>query len=110
MLEKEIIIRIRITSIQKRVERFCFFHKVMQVLYKRRYERMGKHCCLVFMAQRVFPITNDMADNKAYLESMHVVLYFFGRDKKVRVNTISNHQLRRRQVKCEGIWWFYRIC
>ena len=39
---------------------------------------------------RVFPDYNDMADNKAYLESVARSFgYFFGRDKKVRVNTIS---------------------
>ena len=41
-------------------------------------------------AQRVFPDYNDMADNKAYLESIARSFgYFFGRDKNVRVNTIS---------------------
>ena len=41
-------------------------------------------------AQRVFPDYNDMADNKAFLESVARSFgYFFGRDKKVRVNTIS---------------------
>jgi hypothetical protein len=40
----------------------------MQVLYKRRYERMGNIVALSYMAaQRVFRY--DMADNKAYLES-----------------------------------------
>jgi enoyl-[acyl-carrier protein] reductase I len=41
-------------------------------------------------AQRVFPDYNDMADNKAYLESIARSFgYHFGVDKKVRVNTIS---------------------
>ena len=41
-------------------------------------------------AQRVFPDYNDMADNKAFLESIARSFgYFFGKDKKVRVNTIS---------------------
>ena len=41
-------------------------------------------------AQRVFPNYNDMADNKAYLESIARSFgYFFGKEKKVRVNTIS---------------------
>ena len=40
-------------------------------------------------AQRVFPNYNDMADNKAYLESVaRSFRYFFGKEK-VRVNTIS---------------------
>ena len=46
---------------------------------------------LTYMAaQRVFLDYNDMADNKAYLESVARSFgYFFGKDKKVRVNTIS---------------------
>ena len=41
-------------------------------------------------AQRTFPNYNDMADNKAYLESVARSFgYFFGKEKKVRVNTIS---------------------
>lgn len=68
------------------------FHKVMQVLYKK--EAMndwGSIVALTYMAaQRVFPDYNDMADNKAYLESIARSFgYFFGRDKKVRVNTVS---------------------
>ena len=40
--------------------------------------------------QIVFPNYNDMADNKAYLESVARSFgYFFGKEKKVRVNTIS---------------------
>ena len=68
------------------------FHKVMQVLYKK--EAMndwGSIVALTYMAsQRVFPDYNDMADNKAFLESIARSFgYFFGKDKKVRVNTIS---------------------
>ena len=41
-------------------------------------------------AQRTFPNYNDMADNKAYLESIARSFgYFFGKEKRVRVNTIS---------------------
>ena len=41
-------------------------------------------------AQRVFPNYNDMADNKAYLESIARSFgYFFGKEENVRVNTIS---------------------
>ena len=41
-------------------------------------------------AQRTFPNYNDMADNKAYLESIARSFgYFFGKKKNVRVNTIS---------------------
>ena len=51
----------------------------------------GSVVALTYMAaQRVFPDYNDMADNKAYLESIARSFgYFFGRDHKVRVNTIS---------------------
>jgi enoyl-[acyl-carrier protein] reductase I len=68
------------------------FHKVMQVLYKKdAMNEWGSIVALSYMAaQRVFPDYNDMADNKAYLESIARSFgYFFGKDKKVRVNTIS---------------------
>ncbi len=68
------------------------FHKVMQTLYKQdAMSEWGSIVALTYMAaQRVFPDYNDMADNKAYLESVARSFgYFFGRDKKVRVNTIS---------------------
>ena len=68
------------------------FHKVMNVLYnKNAMNQWGSIVALTYMAaQRVFPDYNDMADNKAYLESIARSFgYFFGRDHKVRVNTIS---------------------
>ncbi|WP_457616228.1 enoyl-ACP reductase FabI [Lutibacter sp.] len=68
------------------------FHKVMSVLYKSNaMSEWGSIVALTYMAaQRVFPDYNDMADNKAYLESIARSFgYFFGRDHKVRVNTIS---------------------
>jgi enoyl-[acyl-carrier protein] reductase I len=68
------------------------FHKVMQTLYKAdSMNEWGSIVALTYMAaQRVFPDYNDMADNKAYLESIARSFgYFFGKDKKVRVNTIS---------------------
>ena len=68
------------------------FHKVMQSLYKAdAMNEWGSIVALTYMAaQRVFPDYNDMADNKAYLESIARSFgYFFGRDKNVRVNTIS---------------------
>lgn len=68
------------------------FHKLLQVLYhKDAMNEWGSIVALSYMAaQRVFPDYNDMADNKAYLESIARSFgYFFGRDKKVRVNTIS---------------------
>uniref|UniRef100_UPI004048D795 enoyl-ACP reductase FabI n=1 Tax=Polaribacter sp. TaxID=1920175 RepID=UPI004048D795 len=67
-------------------------HKVMNVLYnKKAMNEWGSIVALTYMAaQRVFPDYNDMADNKAYLESIARSFgYFFGRDHKVRVNTIS---------------------
>ena len=68
------------------------FHKTMQVLYKKdAMNEWGSIVALTYMAaQRVFPDYNDMADNKAYLESIARSFgYFFGTEKKVRVNTIS---------------------
>ncbi|MBS4039804.1 MAG: SDR family oxidoreductase [Flavobacteriales bacterium] len=68
------------------------FHKVMQVLYQKdAMNEWGSIVALTYMAaQRVFPDYNDMADNKAYLESVARSFgYFFGKEKKVRVNTIS---------------------
>lgn len=68
------------------------FHRMMSMLYKKEaMSEWGSIVGLTYMAaQRVFPDYNDMADNKAYLESVARSFgYFFGRDKKVRVNTIS---------------------
>ena len=68
------------------------FHRVMQTLYKNdAMNEWGSIVALSYMAaQRVFPDYNDMADNKAFLESVARSFgYFFGKDKKVRVNTIS---------------------
>jgi enoyl-[acyl-carrier protein] reductase I len=68
------------------------FHKVMQSLFKAdAMQEWGSIVALTYMAaQRTFPDYNDMADNKAYLESVARSFgYFFGKEKKVRVNTIS---------------------
>ena len=68
------------------------FHKVLQSLYKAdAMNEWGSVVALTYMAaQRTFPDYNDMADNKAYLESVARSFgYFFGKEKKVRVNTIS---------------------
>jgi enoyl-[acyl-carrier protein] reductase I len=68
------------------------FHKVLQTLHKNdAMNEWGSVVALTYMAaQRTFPDYNDMADNKAYLESIARSFgYFFGKDKKVRVNTIS---------------------
>ena len=70
------------------------FHKVMNVLYSKK--AMSDWDSIVamryvYMADKeYFTDYNDMADNKAYLESIARSFgYFFGRDHKVRVNTIS---------------------
>ncbi len=68
------------------------FHRVMQTLFKAdAMNEWGSIVALTYMAaQRTFPDYNDMADNKAYLESVARSFgYFFGKEKKVRVNTIS---------------------
>ena len=68
------------------------FHKVMQTAKKLdAMNEWGSIVALTYIAaQRVFPDYNDMADNKAYLESIARSFgYHFGVDKKVRVNTIS---------------------
>ncbi len=68
------------------------FHKVMQALHKNdAMNPWGSVVALTYIAaQRTFPDYNDMADNKAYLESIARSFgYFFGKEKKVRVNTIS---------------------
>ena len=68
------------------------FHKLMQTLFKMNaMNQWGSIIALTYIAaQRTFPNYNDMADNKAYLESIARSFgYFFGKEKKVRVNTIS---------------------
>lgn len=68
------------------------FHKVLQALHQKDImNEWGSIVALTYIAaQRVFPDYNDMADNKAYLESIARSFgYFFGKDKKVRVNTVS---------------------
>jgi len=72
------------------------FHKLMQSLLKLdAMKEWGSIVALTYIAaQRTFPNYNDMADNKAYLESIARSFgYFFGKEKNVRVNTISQHQL-----------------
>lgn len=68
------------------------FHKVMQTALK--FDAMNEWGSILALsyiaAQRVFPDYNDMADNKAYLESVARSFgYHYGIKKKVRVNTIS---------------------
>lgn len=68
------------------------FHKVLQSAMKLdAMNEWGSILALSYIAaQRVFPDYNDMADNKAYLESIARSFgYHYGVTKKVRVNTIS---------------------
>ena len=68
------------------------FHKLIQSLYKKdAMNSWGSIVALTYIAsQRTFPNYNDMADNKAYLESIARSFgYFMWKEKNVRVNTIS---------------------
>ena len=68
------------------------FHKLMQTLHnKDAMNECGSIVALTYIAaQRVFPDYNEMAESKALLESFARSFgYHFGKEKKVRVNTIS---------------------
>lgn len=68
------------------------FHKTMQTLWKLdAMNEWGSIVALTYIAaQRTFPDYNEMAESKALLESFARSFgYFFGTNKKVRVNTIS---------------------
>lgn len=68
------------------------FHKVMKTAWdKDAMNKWGSIVALSYIAaQRTFPGYNDMADNKAFLESIARSFgYEWGIRKKVRVNTIS---------------------
>ena len=68
------------------------FHKTMQTAWKlNAMNNYGSILGLSYIAaQRTFPDYNDMADNKAFLESIARSFgYHFGVRNKVRVNTIS---------------------
>ena len=68
------------------------FHRLMQSLFKLdAMNQWGSIVALTYIAaQRALPNYNDMADNKAYLESIARSFgYIFGKEKNVRVNTIS---------------------
>ena len=68
------------------------FHKTMQTAWKLdAMNEFGSILGLSYIAaQRTFPDYNDMADNKAFLESIARSFgYHFGVRNKVRVNTIS---------------------
>ena len=68
------------------------FHKTMQTAWQ--LDAMNEYGSILGLsyiaAQRTFPDYNDMADNKAFLESVARSFgYHFGVKNKVRVNTIS---------------------
>jgi enoyl-[acyl-carrier protein] reductase I len=68
------------------------FHRVMQVA--RKTDSLNEYASVLALsyiaAQRAFPGYNDMADNKAALESIARSFgYYLGKEKKIRVNTIS---------------------
>jgi len=68
------------------------FHKVLQTAWKNdSMNDFGSIVALSYIAaQKTFPDYNDMAENKAYLESVARSFgYHFGNRNKVRVNTIS---------------------
>ena len=68
------------------------FHKVMQVAYQKdAISELGSVVGLTYIAaQRTFPSYSDMAEAKATLESIARSFgYHYGKNKKVRVNTIS---------------------
>lgn len=68
------------------------FHKVLQTAYK--LDALNDWASVLALtyiaAQRTFPGYNDMADAKSTLESIARSFgYYYGTEKKVRVNTIS---------------------
>ena len=68
------------------------FHKMLQVAFKLdAINDFGSVLALSYIAaQRTFPDYNDMAENKAYLESVARSFgYHYGKHNKVRINTIS---------------------
>jgi enoyl-[acyl-carrier protein] reductase I len=68
------------------------FHKMLQVAFKLdAINDWGSILALTYIAaQRTFPDYNDMAENKAYLESVARSFgYHYGKYNKVRINTIS---------------------
>lgn len=73
------------------------FHKLLQVCYKHNaLKEWGSVVALSYIAaQRTLYGYNDMADAKALLESIARSFgYIYGREKKIRVNTISQSPTR----------------
>lgn len=72
-------------------------HRVLQTAMKLdAISEWGSVVALTYIAaQRVFPDYNDMADNKAMLESIARNFgYYYGTQKKVRINTVSQSPTR----------------
>jgi len=73
------------------------FHRVLQAAYQRdAITEWGSVIALSYVAaQRTLYRYNDMADAKALLESVARSFgYIYGREKKVRINTISQSPTR----------------
>ena len=72
-------------------------HRILQAAMKMdAINEWGSVLSLTYIAaQRVFPDYNDMADNKAYLESITRNFgYYYGTKKHVRINTVSQSPTR----------------
>ncbi|QQL48593.1 enoyl-ACP reductase FabI [Mucilaginibacter ginkgonis] len=72
-------------------------HRVLQFAMKNKaINEWGSVVALSYIAaQRVFPDYNDMADNKAVLESIARNFgYYYGVENKVRINTVSQSPTR----------------
>lgn len=72
-------------------------HRVLQTAMKMdAINEWGSVLALTYIAaQRVFPDYNDMADNKAYIESIARNFgYYYGTKKHVRINTVSQSPTR----------------
>ncbi|MDO3626625.1 enoyl-ACP reductase [Mucilaginibacter sp. BT774] len=72
-------------------------HRMLQIALKHdSINEWGSVVALSYIAaQRVFPDYNDMADNKAVLESIARNFgYYYGTKKKVRINTVSQSPTR----------------
>ena len=79
--------------LQKSVDIFTMsFHKLMRTMYNRdAINGWGGILVLIYMMEQpVLPDLNNKEDNKRYLYSVtRNFVYFIGKDKKIRVYTIS---------------------
>ena len=72
-------------------------HRVLQTAYKLdALSEWGSVVALTYIAaQRAFPNYSEMADTKAYLESIARSFgYYYAKKKKVRINTVSQSPTR----------------